>query len=461
MSAEDRRARLKGLLTQQLQRLHERATSNPFPHEFISGRLDALLKSGTVKDADIRNLAVEARSYSGERANTSQKKEHGGHSKSKKGASSALSAVSQQQGKPDAAGETGQSSKFRSKLTDKVDLWAQIVQDDVVQFDKEQMQHRSEVRQRMGNQREHLDSQIQQIKVNKHKALEQEKVFAEQQKKQLDTWNKDVEKAEQARREQLEMEKRIRDEQMKALAERKHREAEQRRREDEQVLAKIKQDMQREQELQMKRKEQAAVEMKKFAEFNAQQKQEKVRRQLEEIEVDKKHQALFLQKLEKQEWEREEALRKLYERQTKQIVLATKMSEGMNERSREDEIRAAKEQERISQREAELDKKRQEKTQAEKRKLQHYLALQVREKDKQRGEERHTIEDDRRRMQAELAEAEEKERSRKAALRQKEEVYRRQVEDQMKERREDSMRGMSAQEYKLNAKLLQKLQTSM
>jgi len=348
---------------------------------------------------------------------------------------------------------------MRQELSQKVDLWAQLVHEDVLAYDKEQMALRAERRKRMHDQRGALDAQINSMNAKKDSQIEQEKLFAVQQQTQLEQWMQDTKKAEAAKKEQLELEKRIRDEQMQSTADRKSKESDVRRREDEAVLKKIQLDTQHDLQLQAKKREDAKAEMKKFSEFNALQKQVKLQKQLEEVEVDKKHQQLYLQKLEKQEHEREEALRKLYERQTKHTVMATKMTAGMNERSKQDELRAAAEQERIRSREASIEQRKKEKIEEDKAKLKQYLAMQVRDKDRQRVLQREAVQAERRLVISEMEEADEKEKARKAALRNKETLYRQQVEAQMRDRQQDTnIRGMTLQEHRLNAKRLEKLE---
>jgi len=461
MSVE-RHIKLKSLLMQQLVRLHERSgfSSIDFPTDFVSTRLDTLLKSGAVKDSDIRDLAVEARNYASEKAVTELKKSTVNKQSRGDNASQVSSTVSRHTGGSNRnASSAPGSSKVRQQLSQKVDLWAQLVHEDVLAYDKEQMALRAEQRKRMHDQRGALDAQINSMNAKKESQVEQEKLFATQQQKQLEQWMQDTKTAEAAKKEQLELEKRIRDEQMQSTADRKSKESDVRRREDEAVLKKIQLDTQHDLQLQSKKREDAKAEMKKFSEFNALQKQVKLQKQLEEVEVDKKHQQLYLQKLEKQEQEREEALRKLYERQTKHTVMATKMTAGMNERSKQDELRAAAEQERIRSREASIEQRKKEKIEEDKAKLKQYLAMQVRDKDRQRVLQREAVQAERRLVISEMEEADEKEKARKAALRNKETLYRQQVEAQMRDRQQDTnIRGMTLQEHRLNAKRLEKLE---
>lgn len=465
-----RHERLKELLTQKIEKLlmgDSKKKLSENQREFVSQEVDLLLHSGDVSEGALARVVAQLRVLAS--AEENQKKQS--NKRAARTRSEVSSTAPSKAGNQAAGGaNTSMSHNLNSSIDQhpslspsrkeelmrrqQEDLWAKMCAKDQEAFQLENTVQKKVARKKAEEQRLYLDQQIALRESKKKAIVEESKVYAVHEHEQLEIWKKEEEKAEERKKKRLEEERQIRDEQLALAKARKMQEAEHLKQEDVELAKKIKEEAEREQKLQEERRRKAREEVSKFQQFNAQFKDRRQIAQQKELEMDKEHQRMFLERLAKQEQEREDALLKMHERQKKQHLMASRMEASIAEKATEDEQKAVAYVQKIEAKKDEEERLKREKEAAEKVKLRQYLSLQILAKEKEREALRAELEEQKRRAKEEMEESERREAEKRAAQKEKALRHRKEVEQQiaLHQARHDPV--MTEAEARLNAKKL-------
>eukprot|EP01060_Flectonema_neradi_P018779 TRINITY_DN25713_c0_g1_i1.p1 TRINITY_DN25713_c0_g1~~TRINITY_DN25713_c0_g1_i1.p1 ORF type:complete len:476 (+),score=115.13 TRINITY_DN25713_c0_g1_i1:28-1428(+) len=440
-----RHERLKELMMKKIHSLNQKAGCNSMGCEmkaFAEKQIELLMKSGKMSEGDLHKISVQIRSMH----DSSQKSSAGKRAQ----ASSTIST------KVSRAASVVTAATNDIAETDS-DLWAKLCHQDVDEWIAESNKARQKKRVRMDEQRAALDLQVKALKELKIRQVEQEKLYAKREEEEREAWKIEKSKIEEKKKEACMEEKRTRDEQLQLMKVRKAAEEKNRKTEDERIIAKLREDIKQEQQEKQKVKAAAREEIKRYIEINKAQNAAKEKTLREEAEMDRIHQRDHLAKLERQEREREEALKRLADRQTNQIKIAQQMAASINEKAAEDEKRAVAEMQRKWERLQKEEKEREDKAAAEKEEMRRYLVLQISDKEKMRAIEHKRCAEEREQLKRDLVYAENMEAERKRQRKMKDMTHKKDIERQIEERRNRKTVVMSSVEKLLNSRKLHTL----
>eukprot|EP01064_Diplonema_japonicum_P005614 TRINITY_DN13737_c0_g2_i1.p1 TRINITY_DN13737_c0_g2~~TRINITY_DN13737_c0_g2_i1.p1 ORF type:complete len:498 (+),score=143.42 TRINITY_DN13737_c0_g2_i1:81-1496(+) len=337
------------------------------------------------------------------------------------------------------------------------DMWARLSKKDQQDYEVEEAKRKKKTKERMLEQRKALDEQIRQQQVRKQWEHEEEEKVHKMEATKLESWKVEMELEEKKRKQASVLEKRDRDEQLKDLDRRKRAEEDLKKREEADIAKKIQTELEAEQQATVAKRLKAKDDIAKFMSYNAEQRQIKTSMKDKEMEEDRELHKMYVEKLEKQEREREESLRKLYARQSKQVALGSRIAAGLAERAAEDERRAAEEQRRMLEKVQNEEKRRQLAIVTEKEKIKMYLAQQIHEKERRKQQEKDDLVNLRDRMMADVKISEEQEKEKASMKRAKEVKNRCAIEDQIRTKHACTQEAMSNQERRINRQLLRRL----
>eukprot|EP00662_Eupelagonemidae_sp_cell21_P049074 gene49074-49696_t len=364
-------------------------------------------------------------------------------------------------------------SPLRDKLMKGNDDWAKMCMDDVQAWNQELRRQRSDQRDRMREQRIALDvderKQQQRDRLVRHKVvwlqphhLAQEQRFAEEEQVQRALWGEGDAGAAarrsgmcKKRKDACIAEQRLRDEQLShreralGVMERSGTNAGQEKRRAEEAIAHAK--MKEEEQLKAK-KERVRHEVKLSIEYNEQQKAVKQKQQHAEAQRDDEHQPAWDGDLRKQEQEREDGLRKIYARQSKQSGL------DVLRRAKEDGARADAEAERQLQKLLKEEDIKARKAKTEQLAVRKYLAVQIEEKEQRRHAEVNHRNDERHALLVDIKDAEEEEQRRRKMRKERDLTHRKDIEQQITRKNDYAVPVMTEAERKLNTARLQRVQ---
>lgn len=503
-----RHERLKELLTQKVEKMlistnpteRKAAVLSDTQRDFVNQELDLMLHSGDASEKSISRLVAQLRvlTTSGDAAKNQQKyyvnaksddgsQVSGAHKKHRHARSDNGSKVSSVRPSPSQianlavkgpspglqAAKSSNNNKHSKQFVEASimahspsrkdqlsalhdhDMWAKMCAKDQENFFREKQMEKKVGKEKAEEQRLYLDQQVALRKNKKQTVVQEERLFVQHEMQQLEIWKAQEEKEVARKKSRFDEERKARDEQLDLARARKHEEAEVLRLVDVEQAKKSQTEYAKEQKMIEVKKLKTKDEVAKFHEYNS-QFQDSRKNQLEkERSMDREHQRLFLERLEKQEQEREDALLKMHERQKRQFVMASKIQGSQAEKSRTDEDKAAvylarTEAKNDATKKAKLDKEKDEKV-----KLKQYLTLQMLAKEKDAAERRAQLEDQKVQVKMEMEESERREAQRRVKEKQKSLRHRAEIEDQIREHAQRRNVIMTETEMRLNAGKIQ------
>ena len=336
------------------------------------------------------------------------------------------------------------------------DLWAKIAQKEVEAFNRDTLQYRRSLKKKEEEQRLFLDTQVQ---VRKQKAVavrEDEKKYGVEEQRQLDVWRDEERRQAEARKRRFAEEKASRDAQLELAKDKRAREEAKRKIEDELAAARDRAAYEKEQEAIKERRIRAREEVVKAQQFNAEFNKVKAGEKAKERAEDVKHQQMFLERLAKQDAEREMNLVKMQEKQRRQQQIAFQMESTLADKAKVDEEKAEEYRHaRVAKAEAE-ERARAEKAAAAAVKQRQYLVLQMLEHEERRKAEREKFLAEKEAAKESLEAAERKEHEKTIRAKEAAQKHRREIEAQMAMKAKVKTTYMSDAERKLNMPLLAK-----
>ena len=337
------------------------------------------------------------------------------------------------------------------------DVWAELCHRDVEEYNCSLAAQRRVVKKKEEEQRQFLEAQVERRRQLRVAAHEEELRQAKLEEEQRKVFEAEEIKKKELVKQKLAAEKKLRDEQLAHALERKMREEVAKKLENEAQAKQAQVECAKETELQNAKRLKQKEEVLKFQEINKVFEEMKSQQRQKEADYDKEQQRLYLEKLAKQERDRDEALVKLFEKQKKQGQIASEMAASVLVKAAEDERKA---QEYTAKKEAErlaALKRKQDKEEQEKMKVKQTLALQILEKEQVRLHQRDELLHQREEIKKEVQQAMQQERQRAAMEKMKKERQRALLEEQIDARSQSRIVHMSEDERKLNAKLIEKV----
>lgn len=304
------------------------------------------------------------------------------------------------------------------------DLWAKIADKQAEEFHREIIVQRRHTKQREAEQRDFLDSQVAIRKRREAEAKIDSRKFVVEEERQRQQWAEEEKKIEAMKKQRFAEEKKSRDAQLEEARKRRAVEEAKRKIEDEEAAKKVVEQYHKEQEALKQRRVRAREEVVKAQEFNQQFKSMKQREKEKERDIDLKHQRMYLDRLAKEEADREAALVKMQEKQRHQQQIAFQLQETNAEKAVEDERKA---QDYLAKREAAYEdeqRKKREKAESEKIKQKQYLMLQMVQREEERKAQREAVLAERRAVQLQVEAEERKEQEKRLATKQKQQAHR-------------------------------------
>jgi len=453
---EARVARVRELLYARVVALYKRGGDSELSDtaaQYASRELERLVAEGTVSEADLRRLVAAMRSVGG----AGEDAEHSEVTASR------VSAVRQNDSvtlPPLAAAsqincERDMSpSRKRQEQMDK-DLWAQLTKKDVERHRVDEEMRLKARKEKMKRQRQVLDAQLAEAAKQRELQKQRDQEAEQEALHQQEMWRREAAGARERQQQLIAREREKREAEHRVAQERKER-AERLRQEVELTeVAKIRAEMADDDKRQREKRMKVQDDIRRFMAFNQEQKAQKVAQRAEEAQLDKELHQQYLSRLEKQEQERKEALRKMYDKQQRTVKMGEHIQKGEAERLAEDERRAEEEQRKVLQRVSEEERKRRKRAEDEKQRVRECLAAQVRDRDRKRSEERKEEEKLRMRMLAEAEDEVKREREKTQAKRNAEKRNKSDLEMQIKAKRAEEV--MTDNEQRFNRRLLQDL----
>eukprot|EP00756_Hemistasia_phaeocysticola_P040729 Hpha_TRINITY_DN16880_c1_g1::TRINITY_DN16880_c1_g1_i1::g.148743::m.148743 len=470
-SARDRRHNhLKSLVVMKIRKMYQKSGGKTWGEgDFAERQVEALLKNGKVEDGDLHRIAQQMLHSQHQAPKTSNNvhKKRLPHPPSSKvqasvvstalrtGVSGAGAAVG---GEGDPSVVTADPSPLRDRLRAQcsADDWARMLMADVEEYHTQNKAKKQTQLDRMKQQRTALDLQVAEQKVLQTQAIQREQKYADEERAQRELWREETARMEKKKRDALTQEKRLRDEQLQRRCEQRLRDQDAKRDEEARQAQRLKDELKQEQEERAQHRERVRAEVQRSMQYNEAQKAVRIKLQREEAAEDAEHQRMYLDKLKKQEQEREDALRKIYARQSKQSGLAEQLHENVRQRAQEAERRAENEAKAQMDKQARVEEERHQRQAAEKAVMKQYLAQQINEKvsHRQRSLQQRVME--RQALTNDIRVAEEEEIRRREARRERERAHKRDIEQQIAAKTSRPLVVMSDTERQLNNTKLKK-----
>lgn len=362
----------------------------------------------------------------------------------------------QQQNFPPGPGSVASTGATASGGKKAKDPWAAITEKDLSRYQDEQRKMQERVLNNKKFLRDELDRQVAEKQTRQQESKRGDFRYAEFEKQQVVEWKKvEDAKKEEAKRKDEEI-KRILDEQLRLVQQKRLAEKERERQDAENELRRIHADISLEHSKEARKRVQKKEEFAKFIEYNAKIQDLKAQQKMAESDLEKKMQAEYTARLEAQERARQETYAKTYERQKRFMALnATTVQGAAAARQQADEERASRQQQEMYQRMDAVEADRRQRRMREKQQMLETLELQKKIKHQQKSQEKEEdLEMGQKLRQIGLAEEQKKqsEMLRKKELQKKNfEELRRQVDLVHRMRIEDAM---TETEKKLNRQLL-------
>ena len=414
--------------------------------EYARREIEVLLKTGKVSGADLHRIAAHMKLSCNDSNNNTTAPARNVYE------ASDVSSVR--------ATTSCQMSTTRTAVAEsetESDMWARMLKRDVEDWQQETQATRSVRKQRMEEQKVALDRQIEAAHSLRIKQAEQDKVYAKQLAVQLEEWNHEQVKQDEQRKMTYIVEKKTRDDQLHVMRTKKAVDDNQRKLEDEQIIKKLREDIKQEQLERQQQKMKARQEVHRYIEVNKAQNQAKERVIRDEAEMDRLHQLHHMEKLELQEKERSEAMKKIHAKQTRQTHIAQQLAASIGERAAEDERRAVTEQRKKMDEMQKCEQVKEERVLSEREKMRNYLFQQIADKEKVRIAKLKKQVEEKEDLQKELQIAEQQETDRRKSKKQKDMQHRKHIESQIQEKQSRKEVIMSDTEKRLNLRRLMTL----
>lgn len=348
----------------------------------------------------------------------------------------------------------GTTKNTRPAQSPKDDPWTQLAVRELQAYDERHKADQARAKALQLQQKTALDDQVKSRAKLREAVVQQSKVYVEQEVEQRKKWEAEQEVLENKFKERYQAEKAIRDSQLLENRKRRIAEVEARRKEDELIAQRIREDLELEKQIEQEKKQKAKSDVARFLAYNQKQKALMASHAQAEFEADKKHQAEFLASLEKQELQRDLALKTMFSRQSKQADMAAALQKTIEEQALVDEQKAKTEQERLRIKAEKEEALRLAKARQDKERLRTHLGEQLKIKEQQREEQR--VQSDL--LKAQLAqaakEAEQKELKQRGLRKELDLQYREKLKQQIRDRQAITYEEMTEVERKLNRSLL-------
>eukprot|EP01060_Flectonema_neradi_P039636 TRINITY_DN87_c6_g1_i3.p1 TRINITY_DN87_c6_g1~~TRINITY_DN87_c6_g1_i3.p1 ORF type:complete len:396 (+),score=106.21 TRINITY_DN87_c6_g1_i3:120-1307(+) len=257
------------------------------------------------------------------------------------------------------------SGAMRNRIVQN-DMWARLSKKDLQEYEIEESNRKKRTKDRMMAQKLALDEQVKQQQIRKAAERDAEERAHHEDELRAQQWRCEQEAEEARKRQAYNLEKQQRDQQLREIDKRKKLEQEEKRMEESAIASKIKQEIEAEQTAAVNKRLKAKEYITKFMEYNTEQRAAKNAAKEKEFELDKQLHRMYIDKLEKQERERDDSLKKLYARQNKQIAMSSKLAAGLAEKAADDERRAAAEHQKMLERVQNEEKRKQTQIASEK-----------------------------------------------------------------------------------------------
>eukprot|EP01063_Lacrimia_lanifica_P023852 TRINITY_DN3163_c3_g1_i1.p1 TRINITY_DN3163_c3_g1~~TRINITY_DN3163_c3_g1_i1.p1 ORF type:complete len:499 (+),score=228.67 TRINITY_DN3163_c3_g1_i1:53-1549(+) len=478
MSKSERRMHhLRELMVQKVTRLYKSKTGKkitPSKLDTINNELDALLAHHNPSDNDLNKivqLLMRNSKDSGSASHISQAPASsvGMMRDDAPSVIGSAVAVNKQAATPPQGGQRAQiprrpmlpasgAAAFNQRAKQiQDDMWAKLSKKDVSEFERDETRRKMVRRDRMMEQRRALDEQVQYNVSRKRQEEEEEQRNVQIEAKKVEEWKQEMAVEDKKRKEAYETEKMERDAQLQDLDRRRAAEEEHKRMEEERIASVIRTELEAEQQQAVEKKMKAKESVAKFMQYNAEQRALKDHQKEKENELDRDLHKMYIDRLEKQEKEREDALRKLYDRQTFRAMQGSKLAAGWSEKAAEDERRAAREQELLLQKVQNEEKARVQAITSEKEKIKKCLAQQIADKERRRMEEKHEWMSLREHIANDVKKAEVQEKDRLCAKRRREVENKKAIQEQIRAKAQQPNSAMSREEMRINKELLRRL----
>lgn len=339
---------------------------------------------------------------------------------------------------------------------DGFDPWALMMEKDKEAFCNEIVMQRRANRQKEDEQRIVLDQQVKRRVDKKQQLIDEERARAKEEAALIKEYELREQKQKQEIKKKHEAEKKMLEEQVvmskarKLEEKRVYQEEERKRAED------IQRAIQQEKETVIEEKRAVRIEREKFHEFNKANKDVHRIQKEKEAQEDHKLQQQFLEKLGKEERDRDEALARLHERMTRQAEMAHKIQSKWQEKSADDERKATDFAAKKAAAEEAVERGKREKEEREKLKLRQALALQVMDKEQRKAKAREEFLSYRKVFAKEVEAAQQDEVERRHIQKRKLDEQRALLEAQLKEKEKIKAVTMTEAEKQINNRLLEK-----
>ncbi|KAF0852424.1 mitochondrial TPH domain-containing protein [Andalucia godoyi] len=353
-------------------------------------------------------------------------------------------------------GSNGPESVTSSVLRRQKDAWACILEKDVEHYKQEQAKSAQKKHEQKIQIRSALDRQLQEKVAKEDVSKKFEAMYAVIEQEQVSDW-RNVEERKKLVQKQKDLEvKKMLDVQLELVQNKRLTEIEQRRKEEESELARIKEDLKREAERDKRKKEEKKVEFIKAMEFNVKVLAEREQVAKQEAEYELRLQREYAARLEAQEKARTAAFEKTFARQQRNMQLNAAVQANVLSKAKEDEDRAERQQREMHEKQDRLEAERRARRQAEKDRIRESLQSQVMLREQQKEQEKQ----DEKRFGQQLRKIglEEEERRRQAIERKRlqqeknKNEFARQLEEAKRLKKEFTM---TETEKKINKKLLE------
>ncbi|CUG88238.1 Hypothetical protein, putative [Bodo saltans] len=434
-----------------------KSTLNAQQREFIRSEVDLLIHNGDASESSLHRVAASLRVFADRPQAVAppsrRSPSENGISIKKNDAKPSINAAAS---KATAVNESSTARRPPPSEVHAGDVWAHLSKRDAEEFAKEQLEHRKLLKRKEDEQRNFLEAQVQRRTEIKLRHEEDERAKAAIEMEQVRLWQIEELKKKDEVKKKLADDRQQRDEQLRLAKEKKAREEILRREDDERQAAAIREAIRKEEELNEVKRIRQKEEVAKFHAINKMHEDAKQRERDREAEMDKVHQKLYLERLAKDERERDQSLAKMHEKQRHQQTMATQMQASVAERAADDERKAKEYASKKEAQAAEEARKKAERQDQEKTKIKQYLAMQILEREQKQDEERDRQEKLRLQMKQDVEAAERAEHERLLLRKQKQDHQRVLLEQQMTERENQRPVYMTDEERRLNAKLIDK-----
>ena len=474
-TASQKRDRMKTLLAdkviEMIKKTNKTAKITSDVNAFISKQLDGVLKEGKGTESELKKIAQAAASLISKPSTASSvvskrsvpPLDTQSLSATQSEAGRSVQAKSDKTDDEEIIGTLGGlfGNGIKRKENNKVeDIWAAMALKDAEEYHQQQHNEFLQHKQKQIQLRDTLLSQSEQNKLNSKRRQEAEQAYIEQQKAIVERQVEEEKMKEEERRLRILEEKKIRDQQLEQSKLRKEMVEKKKKEEEEELVEKLKKQILKEKERDATKKDQHKKELASFLSYNDTLKARKEEEFKKELEEDIKCMKVYEEKQRMEELRREMEIKKLYERQSVAMALSNKLEANLEEKEKEDELKAQKVQAEFERKkDLELKQKKEKEAQI-KANIKRTLDSQIKTKMDHRKELYMEDQREKQRIEEDILKAEEEEKQRKLRYKEGLKSHRDKLSEQVKEKEMvQAKKGvMSDIEMKLNADRIRSLQ---